>query len=76
MKRLTKEAVLTEITGSPLAAGLPPGRTWLCSVCGTRVRAGQPHRTDVYPAHVSLAAMIVYEPNLPAPDGRPVLQVA
>ncbi len=31
-----------------------------CSVCGTHVRKGQSHRTDVYPAHASLRALIVY----------------
>ena len=57
--RITAEAELVEITGQ--ANAYPVGRTWVCLVCGTRVREGQPHRTDVQPAHATLAAAIVFE---------------
>jgi len=57
--RITGEAELVEITGQ--ANAYPIGKTWVCSICGTRVREGQPHRTDVRPAHATLAAMIVFE---------------
>jgi len=61
MKRpgITAEAELIEITGEAYA--YPDGKTWVCDVCGTRVRTGQPHRTDVRPAHATLAAIIVFE---------------
>lgn len=65
--RRTGEARLIEITGK--ARAYPAGRTWVCDVCGTRVRQGQPHRTDVYPAHVTMAALTVHE-RLAPPDGR------
>ena len=33
-----------------IANDLPPGRTWLCSACRTRIRTGQPHRAvEPYP---------------------------
>ena len=57
--RITADATLTEITGQ--ANAYPVGRTWVCNICGTRVREGQPHRTDVRPAHATLEAMFVYE---------------
>ena len=62
--KLTSEASLVEITGREGA--YPVGRTFVCTVCGTRVREGQPHRTDVYPAHATLAAIIKTE-RLEAP---------
>ncbi len=58
-RRMTGDARLIEITGKPHA--YPIGRTFVCDVCGTRVRQGQPHRTDVYPAHATLDAIIVVQ---------------
>lgn len=68
--KITAACRLDEITGAPGVPG--PGRTFVCSVCGTRVREGQPHRTDVRPAHSSLAALIREERLDPDADwGRP-----
>ena len=64
--RRTGEARLVEITRQPDA--YPVGRTWRCTLCETRVRTGQMHRTDVYPAHATMAAIIVHE-RLAPPDG-------
>ena len=58
-QRITADAELVEITGQ--ANAYPIGRTYVCSACGTRVREGQPHRTDVQPAHATMAALIVHE---------------
>ena len=55
----TANAGLVEITGHPDA--YPSGRTWRCTLCETRIRTGQMHRTDVYPAHATMAAIIVHE---------------
>ena len=65
LSRITGEARLVEI---PTPKGYPPGKTYVCSVCGTRVRRGQPHRTDVRPAHATLEALIVFE-NLDPLEG-------
>ncbi len=65
---LTGEAKLVNITGSAYA--YPIGTTYVCSVCGTRVRRGQPHRTDVRPAHATLEALIVFEDLNPLDFGR------
>ncbi len=64
--RITAAAELVEITGQ--ATAYPDGKTWVCSVCATRVRTGQPHRTDVRPAHATLAAIIVFEDLDPEAD--------
>ena len=71
--KLTSEVRLIEITGEPYAYSV--GRTWVCDVCGTRVRQGQPHRTNVYPAHATLAAIIVHERLDSKTPGR-LLEVA
>ncbi len=59
-ERMTKEARLVVIT-SAIERQLMPGKVFGCTVCGTRVRPGQPHRTDIYPAHMSMRAVIVHE---------------
>jgi hypothetical protein len=56
-EKFTKDAILFELLGD--ANPYSVGRTWVCSVCGTRVRQGQPHRTEVFPAHTTMEAVII-----------------
>jgi hypothetical protein len=69
--KVTAEARLIEITGAPELEGTvyEHGRTWVCDVCGTRVREGQPHRTDVWPSHATYEALEVRE-RLPREEKR------
>ena len=42
-------------------ADLPPGNTWRCTACGTRLRRGQPHSAlEPYP-HQAMNALLVRE---------------
>ena len=38
---------------------LPPGETWLCMACGTRVKVGQPHRAVLPFAHATVKPLLV-----------------
>lgn len=40
---------------------LPPGRTFVCRHCGTRLRLGQPHSALKPWPHQNLDALIVHE---------------
>jgi len=42
----------------PPQADLPPGRTYECSACRTRVREGQPHTASEPHPHQTYAALI------------------
>jgi hypothetical protein len=44
----------------PLMHGVPPGPTWLCSVCRTRIRTGQIHISDKPHGHAII-------PTVPLP---------
>lgn len=52
---------------------LPPGRTLLCTECGTRVRDGQPHTAMRPRPHATLGALIRVESLEDADWGRPLL---
>jgi len=38
---------------------LPPGQTWLCMACGTRVKVGQPHRSVTPYPHATIKPLVV-----------------
>ena len=42
---------------------LPPGPTFQCSACGTRLRSGQPHSATRPWPHSTLAALVVWAPE-------------
>jgi hypothetical protein len=44
---------------------LPPGDTFRCLVCGTRIRPGQPHSALAPEAHYTVDALLVREEAAP-----------
>ena len=53
---LPEQADICNVLQEPL-----PGPTWICGVCFTRVRTGQPHRALDPKPHATLQACIVHE---------------
>ena len=44
----------------PPQEDLPPGPTWRCSCCGTRVRSGQPHTAVEPRPHQTFGALTTW----------------
>ena len=44
----------SDVIELPLQKDLPPGPTWRCMACGTRLRTGQPHSAVLPEPHYSI----------------------
>jgi len=53
--------VYSSISIMPPQPDLPPGRTYRCDECGTRLRSGQPHSALEPTPHQTLLAMEIRE---------------